>query len=99
MAGTPGNLLILMRRRAVHGWARWTWTWESEPGSYVLVLPGNGCQWPDSAAWATVESRWIRQQHHPTGPCHCDQFRNVTSTNLGLEWQEGPIGAAVFIFL
>ena len=40
MAGTPGNLLILTARQDSHGWARWTWTWKAEPGSYRAVLPG-----------------------------------------------------------
>jgi sulfane dehydrogenase subunit SoxC len=50
-----------------HGWARWTWTWDSAPGSYVL-----SCRATDASG-----------RTHPTGPCHCPRFRSVIPTILG----------------
>lgn len=51
-------------------------------GQLRAVLPCDGYDWSDAAAGATVEPRWIRQQHHPTSPSYGDQFRNVTRDTL-----------------
>jgi DMSO/TMAO reductase YedYZ molybdopterin-dependent catalytic subunit len=41
---------------AVHGWARWTWTWQSELGSYVL-----SCRATDaSGRTQPLSQRWSR---------------------------------------
>ena len=53
--------------------------WTIGPGRLRAVLPRNRCQRSRPSRWASVESRRVRQQHHPTGPGHCDQFGNVTA--------------------
>jgi DMSO/TMAO reductase YedYZ molybdopterin-dependent catalytic subunit len=46
----------LERAQASHGWARWTWTWQSELGSYVLA-----CRATDaSGRTQPLGQRWSR---------------------------------------
>jgi DMSO/TMAO reductase YedYZ molybdopterin-dependent catalytic subunit len=61
-----------------YGWARWSWTWKAEPGSYQLSARATDAS-GRTAAWAAVESRGIREQHHPKGAGCSDQFGNVTA--------------------
>ena len=72
-------------------WARWTWMWQSELGSYVL-----SCRATDaSGRTQPLGQRWsrggVRQQHHPTSPGHCCQLGNVTDDALaGGDWTSEP---------
>ncbi len=53
--GNTWGLADLEPAQGPHGWARWTWTWESEPGSYVLscrAIDASGRSQPLGQRWS-----------------------------------------------
>jgi DMSO/TMAO reductase YedYZ molybdopterin-dependent catalytic subunit len=54
--GDTWEVADLARPQDAHGWARWTWAWESQPGSYVL-----SCRATDaSGRTQPLGQRWSR---------------------------------------